>query len=236
MEKIDIIYEDQELLVVCKPAGVLVHPTPANEPDTVVAWFLAKFPETKNLSWPDATRAGIVHRLDKDTSGLMILAKNPEKLAELQAKFKERDVQKTYQALVVGKTPEKGTVEAAIVRDGQNDKQKVQETVYSFTKGTVRPAKTDYKTIKYFTFEDETLSLIECYPHTGRMHQIRVHMKYSGFPLIGDQFYSTKLSNKLSKDLNLDRQFLHAVKLEIDGKTFESQLASDLQTVLTKLS
>jgi 23S rRNA-/tRNA-specific pseudouridylate synthase len=141
-------------------------------------------------------------------------------------------MKKTYQALVLGKTPEEGKVEAGIIRDKENDRMKIQETTYSFTKGTVRESVTHYKTIRLYSYSSNPLSLIEVHPQTGRMHQIRVHMKHAGFPLIGDQLYQTKLSNQLSKELNINRQFLHAVKLEFDGHVFESALTPELKKIL----
>lgn len=235
MNNIQIIYEDDSIIVIDKPAGILVHPTTADESDTVTSWFVDKYPQIANIDWSDNTRIGIVHRLDKDTSGLMILSKNPEVLIKFQAKFKNHEIKKTYQALVVGKTPEQGKIEIGIVRDTDKDIMKVQETTYSFTKGTVRASVTEYKTLKRYRYQNNDLTLIEVNPQTGRMHQIRVHMKYAGFPLIGDQLYQTKLSNQLSKDLNINRQFLHAVKLQFDGREFSSELADDLKEVIEKL-
>ncbi len=231
-----IVFETDDFLVLDKPAGVLVHPTTAGEKDTLVDWFKKQLPDVMNLAWPDSTRPGIVHRLDKDTSGLIILAKNPATLAWLQALFKNREIKKTYQALVLGKMPADGKIEAGIVRDNNNDQMKVQETTYSFTKGTVRPAVTEYKALKYYRYHDQDLTLVECYPQTGRMHQIRVHLKYAGFPIIGDQMYQTKLSNQISKELDINRQFLHATKLEFEGQAFESKLSNDLKKVLNIIS
>ena len=236
MKEIKIIFENNDYLIADKPAGVLVHPTAANEPDTLASWLTSMYPDIKNLAWPDKSRIGIVHRLDKDTSGLIILAKNPETLNRLQEKFKGREVQKTYQALVVGHMPEQGSVNIPIVRDGKKDIMKVEPITFSFSRGTARGAITEYKTIKRFRYRNEDLSLIEVYPKTGRMHQIRVHMKHEGFPLIGDQMYQTKMSNQLSKELNINRQALHAVKLEFDDQAFESELADDLKNILEKIS
>lgn len=234
-EKIVIIAENKDYLIVDKPAGLLVHATAALEPVTLSSWLTQKYPEIKNLDWIDKTRIGIVHRLDKDTSGLIVLAKNPETLEKLQALFKSRQVKKTYQALVVGQTPDEGKINMAIVRDSQKDMMKVQPITFSFTKGTVREARTNYKTIKRLLYKKQALSLVEVYPETGRMHQIRVHMKHEGFPLIGDQMYFNKPSKRLSKELNIDRQFLHAVKLEIDGEIYSSELSDDLKQILNKL-
>jgi 23S rRNA pseudouridine1911/1915/1917 synthase len=242
MENIEIFFEDDNLLVLDKPAGILVHPTQAKETDTLADWLIQKYPETKNLDWPDKTRPGIVHRLDKDTSGLIIIAKNPEILEKMQSQFKTHDIKKTYQALVWGKVvPPEGKIEAAIVRDKTNDRMKTQEMTFTFTRGTVRPSVTFYKTIGLYTYKTTPLSLVEVYPQTGRMHQIRVHFKHLGYPLIGDQIYFNKPSKRISKELNFTRQFLHAVKLHfthpITGKemAFESKLAEELKQILARL-
>lgn len=246
---IKVIFKNDDYLVLDKPAGILVHPpatqtsllalragpTAANEPNTIVDWLVAKIPNLPKLDWPDRNRPGIVHRLDKDTSGIIIVAKNPETMLRLQSLFKSRNIKKTYQALVLGKMPAEGKIEAGIVRDATKNQMKVQEMTYSFTKGTVRPAVTEYRAIKHYRYHDQDLTLVECYPQTGRMHQIRVHLKYAGFPIIGDQLYSTKESKRISKELKLNRQFLHAVKLELDNKIFESELADDLKKVLNKI-
>lgn len=244
-----VVFSNGDYLVLVKPAGVLVHPTcppslrsgvsrraEAREPNTLVDWLIEHYPNIRTMSWPDPTRPGIVHRLDKDTSGLIVLAKNPDTLARLQALFKNRDIRKTYQALVLGKTPPDGKIEAAIVRDKQNGLMKVQETAYSFTKGTVRPAVTEYKAVNYYRYHNDDLTLLDVMPQTGRMHQIRVHLKHAGHPIIGDQLYNNKLSSQISKELGLNRQFLHAVKLQFDEHVFESDLAEDLEKVLKSLS
>ena len=232
---IEIIFENENYLVVDKPAGVLVHPTAAGETDTLVSWLINKYPNIDKLAWPDATRPGIVHRLDKDTSGLIILAKNPETLERLQKLFKEREVQKTYQTLVAGHCPDQGKIDIPIVRDSQKDMMSTRSLTFSFSRGTAREAFTEYKTIARYKYKKEDLSLVEVYPHTGRMHQIRVHMKHEGYPVIGDQMYFNKPSKRLSKELGLNRQFLHAVKLEIDSQVFTSNLADDLKLILDKL-
>lgn len=230
-----IIFENENYLVVDKPAGVLVHPAAANGPDTLVSYLEEKYPGFKNQTWLEPDRAGIVHRLDKETSGLIILAKNPDTLESLQNKFKAREVKKTYQALVVGKTPQTGKIDIPLVRDNQKDMMKTEIMSFSFSRGTAREAVTEYKTIVRYKYKKDDLSLVEVYPATGRMHQIRVHMKHEGFPLIGDQMYVNKLSKRISKEVGIQRQFLHAVKLEIDGHSFESNLADDLKEILNKL-
>ena len=121
-------------MVLEKPAGVLVHPTLAGEKGTLVDWMIKRYPQIKKLNWPDKSRTGIVHRLDKDTSGLIILAKNPETLTKMQALFKNRQIVKIYTALVLGEIkPEQGRIEAAITR-GDAGAQKVLDTTYSFSK------------------------------------------------------------------------------------------------------
>lgn len=240
----NIIFNDNYLVVIDKPAGVLVHPTLANETNTLVDFFIDKYPDVKKLDWPDTTRPGIVHRLDKETSGLIVLAKNPEVLIKLQTQFKNREVQKTYLALVLGKVEKEGKVEANIER-GNAGTQKVVDVNYSFNNKIIRPAITFYKPIKYYRFNNNDFTLLEVQPKTGRMHQIRTHLKYLGFPIIGDPLYNIKPSRKISEKLNLDRQFLHATKLEFTHPitkkkmVFESKLPDklpdDLQNILKKL-
>ncbi|KKQ17108.1 MAG: Pseudouridine synthase [Berkelbacteria bacterium GW2011_GWB1_38_5] len=241
MDQIKIIYNDEYLLVVDKPAGILVHETLAKEKDTLVNWLVTKYPDLKNLSWPDVTRPGIVHRLDKDTSGLIILAKNPKILSELQKQFKERTIQKTYKALVLGKVePVDGKIETLIVR-GKAGIQQVREFNFSVSNETLRPATTLYKTLDQYQFNKTDFSLLSVMPKTGRMHQIRVHLKYINYPIVGDPLYNTKLSRNISKNIGLDHQFLHAEKLEfqhpIENKIlkFESDLPNELANTLAKL-
>jgi len=236
---IKIIFEDENLLILDKPAGVLVHPTQANEKDTLVDFLINKFPEIIKFNWPDKTRIGVVHRLDKDTSGLIVMAKNPETLAQLQDQFKSRKVQKTYTALVLGKIEKAGSIEADISR-GQAGLQKVIETTYSFSKNS-RPAITEYRPIKHFNYKNNDLTLLEVKPKTGRMHQIRVHLKYLGYPIIGDPLYNIKPSRNLSKELDLDRQFLHASRIEFYDSLakkmilLKSELPDDLENIINKL-
>lgn len=239
---IKIIFEDEYLMVLEKPAGILVHPTPAIEKETLVDFLKLHAPNIEDMPWQDKLRAGIVHRLDKDTSGLIVVAKNPTVLTKLQAEFKKGQVQKTYLALVLG-APEKdeGKIEANILR-GKVGLQKVQTTTYSFSKVTVRPAVTLYKTIKKYQFQGVPLALLEVLPKTGRMHQIRVHLKYLGAPIIGDPLYNTKLSRQISKKLGLSHQFLHAQKLEFKHPVtqkkikFKSPLPNELNNILAKNS
>lgn len=256
IERIKTFFEDKYLMVIDKPANLLVHPTqapkgplPEGDPfgvrgrkkDTLVDYIRKCIPEIEKLKWPDKTRPGIVHRLDKDTSGLIIIAKTPEVLQKLQKQFKNRKVQKTYTVLVLNKlSPPQGKIEAPITRD-QAGTQKVQELNYSFSKKTTRPAVTFYKVLRYYRYNNNDLTLLEAHPKTGRMHQIRVHLKHIGHPIIGDPLYNTKASRKTSKELGIGRQFLHATELEfthpITSKKmkFKSDLPNNLKNIMVKL-
>lgn len=241
MIDIKIIFEDEFLLVVDKPAGVLTHPTPANENNTLTNWITQKYPQIINLTWPDQTRPGIVHRLDKDTSGLIIIAKTPIIFEKLQKAFQIRKIQKTYTALVLGKVElTKGKIEAAILR-GKAGIQEVREFNFSVAGETLRPAITFYEALKTYQFNQTDLTLILALPKTGRMHQIRTHLKHIGHPIVGDPLYNNKESRKISKALDLHRQFLHATKLEFQHPISKKRLIlkldlpKDLKNIIVKL-
>lgn len=237
---IKIIYEDDNLIVLDKQAGVLAHPTQANEKDTLVNFLVQRYPSIAKLDWPDKNRTGVIHRLDKDTSGIVLMGKNPETVAKLQLQFQSREIKKTYLALVLGNIEKEGAIEADITR-GEAGLQKVLDTTYSFSKKT-RPAITEYKPIKHYQYKNNDLTLLEVLPKTGRMHQIRVHLKHIGFPIIGDPLYNIKLSRNISKELDLNRQFLHAQKIEFLNPqnnlklSFTADLPSDLKETLKKVS
>lgn len=218
---IKILYEDNDLLVIDKPAGLAAHPAPGHPSHTLVNAVLSHL-----LGLPDAgdtSRPGIVHRLDKDTSGVMVIAKNITALANLSEQFKSRSVKKVYLTLVKGHlTPERGIIEAPIGRDS-GDRKKM-----SVTEGSRgRQARTNYRVMKYVG----TDSLLEIAPETGRTHQIRVHLAAIGYPVVGDETYG-------AKSARLNRQFLHAHRLGFylpsSGQyvEFESPLPEDLERVL----
>jgi len=227
---IKIIYEDNNLAVLDKPVGISMH----NSDNSVANFIKEKLPQIKKEHWPNAERAGIIHRLDRDTSGLVIIAKNPETLKKLQEQFKKRKIQKKYLALVWGKTDKKGIIDVALERDQDKSKMKVAYLQNEKSK----PAITNYKLIKYYP--DKNVSLLEVSPKTGRMHQIRIHLKYIGHPIIGDQVYFNKASRRLSKELNICRQFLHASELTFSNpqthkkQTFKSELPNELKQMLDK--
>ncbi len=219
MEEPTLLYEDDALVVINKPAGWVAHEGAGETGTTIVDWFVARHPTVASLDWPDPTRPGIVHRLDKDTSGVMVLAKTPAVLADLQHQFKERTTKKTYTALVYGvpKEPE-GRIETFI---GRNPKRRQEQAVLPLKIGdqTRREAITEYVVEKTFDYQGEPISLITFHPQTGRMHQLRVHAKYMGTPILGDPVYNIKPSRNLSKKLGLNRQLLHASSLVLRHPT-----------------
>ncbi len=216
---LNIIYEDDDLLVVDKPAGLTVHPAPGHPSHTLVNAVLFHFPGLADVG--DSLRPGIVHRLDKDTSGVMLVAKNRVAQLNLSEQFKAHSVVKAYLVLVKGRlTPERGIIEAAIGRDPRNRKRMAVVT-------DGREARTEYRVVKYL----DSYTLLEVMPETGRTHQIRVHLSAIGFPVVGDSVYGVKSPH-------LSRQFIHAsrlgFKLPSSGEyaEFESKLPSDLEQAL----
>jgi 23S rRNA pseudouridine1911/1915/1917 synthase len=216
-----IVYEDADLLVVDKPPGLAVHPAPGHPSHTLVNAVLGYLP---SLADADFIRPGVVHRLDKDTSGLIIVAKNRPAHENLSDQFKARSVSKAYIVLVKGKlVPESGVIEAAIGRDPRN-----RQRMAVVSKG--REARTDYRVLKYI----KEYTLLEIKPRTGRTHQIRVHLAAIGFPVVGDSAYGVTSPY-------LSRQFLHAGRLGFNlpstGKyvEFTSPLPPDLEKALKEL-
>jgi 23S rRNA pseudouridine1911/1915/1917 synthase len=225
--KFEVVYEDDDVLVIDKPAGLTVHPSESQKSGTLVNGLLAYYPLLKNLG-DDKVRPGIVHRLDKDTSGLMIIAKNNLAFEFLKKQFQEGKAEKKYLALVVGKMEQKeGEISTFIARSSSDPtKQKV-------TQREGKKAITFYKAIEDFP----NFTLIKAMPKTGRMHQIRVHLAWLGHPVAGDKKYGPKTK---SLPPGLKRQFLHAAELKIplpNGqiKQFSSPLPSELVAVLALL-
>jgi 23S rRNA pseudouridine1911/1915/1917 synthase len=217
-----ILYEDDDLMVVDKPAGLTVHPAPGHFDGTLANAVLAHVP---SLAGGESMRPGIVHRLDKDTSGLIIVAKNDAAHMKLADQFKNRSVTKIYLALVQGRiSPRQGVIEGSIGRDPRDRKR-----MAVVTQG--REARTEYKVIEYLG----NTTLLEIKPRTGRTHQIRVHLAAIGFPIVGDTTYGAK-----SKFLG--RQFLHAsqltFKLPSSGelRQFRSELPEDLTRALADIA
>jgi 23S rRNA pseudouridine1911/1915/1917 synthase len=222
---LEILYEDDDLLVIDKPAGLTVHPAPGHPEHTLVNAVLSHFPQLAD-SGGERLRPGIVHRLDKDTSGLVVVAKNRESLANLSEQFKSRSVTKIYLTLVKGHLkPETGLIEANLGRDKGNRKR------MAITENG-KEARTRYRVIKNFT---DANTLLEITLETGRTHQIRVHLAAIGFPVVGDITYGVKSGF-------LFRQFLHAHRigfaLPSTGKRveFQSELPDDLKQALAHIA
>jgi 23S rRNA pseudouridine1911/1915/1917 synthase len=229
---IKIIYEDNDLLVVDKPAGLVVFPEGQTKDNTLIDYLVEKYPKLKLAG--EAPRYGIVHRLDKDTSGVLLVAKTQEALIFLQKKFINRDIEKKYIALVCGEIKDDfGEIKTLIGR-AKNDprKQKVflQSEVGSEGK---REAITHYKVIKKY----QGYTLLDVKIDTGRRHQIRCHFTYIHHPIAGDKLYKYR-DNKSPE--NLQRQFLHAsyIKVELPNgeiKEFKSELPEELSNILNNL-
>jgi len=226
---LDIVYEDNDLLVVDKPSGMVVHPSAGHRTGTLVNAVLAHAPQMTGVGGEQ--RPGIVHRLDKDTSGIIVVAKNDRAHRFLQAQFKERTVEKSYLGLVHGVPPSaNGRVETAIGRD---KKFRKRMAIYHEKSSKTRFAVTRYSTVEKF----DEWTLLEIKPITGRTHQIRVHMSYLGCPIVGDLLYGNR--RMVSGLHGLQRQFLHAARLKIaipkgDTRIFISPLPKDLENVLTQ--
>ena len=226
---LDIRYEDKDLIVVNKPAGMVVHPSLGHAGGTLVNALLAHCPDLEGVG--GERRPGIVHRLDKDTSGLIIAAKHDKALWQLQNQFKQRTVAKAYLTLVNGSLqPPEALIDAPIGRDPRN-RQKM--AVVTATNSDTRPAQTAFRALTYYP----EYTYVECRPRTGRKHQIRVHMAYIGFPIVGDRIYGRKKDKS-----GLERQFLHAAELTFRRPSDDeelhltAELPEDLARVLAQLS
>ncbi len=253
---LEIIYQDENFLVINKPAGLISHPSPTHPKETLINILLNSFPEIKNVG-DDKIRPGIVHRLDKEASGLLAIAKTQQAFAHLKKQFQNRLVEKEYLVLVCGKVKdEKGEIALPI---GRLPKRGYKMTAGYFPKA--KPARTEYEVVKYFEASaesaeanftpriysrknpqsfakaDQNYTLLRVKTKTGRTHQIRVHLKSLGYPVVGDKVYGSKKQEK--KDLK--RLFLHCYKLSFmdlaDKKQgFEIDLPKDLKDFLKQLT
>lgn len=219
-----VLYEDEQVAVVDKPAGMVVHPAFGHQTGTLVNAALSRWPQIAAFAEPG--RAGIVHRLDKETSGVILIAKTPQALESLRAQFKARTIRKRYLALVEGlpQTPE-GVIDAPIGRDSRQRKR-----MAVLRDG--REALTEFRVVEVFA----SYSLLEVWPKTGRTHQIRAHLAFIGHPVVGDTVYGRR-----KQPFTLKRHFLHAASITfahpISGEpiTVESPLPVALQNLLDKL-
>ena len=220
---LEILYEDHDLIVINKPAGMIVHPIPSHTSGTLVNALLYHCKDLQGIG--GELRPGIVHRLDKDTSGVMVVAKNDLSHRNLSQQFKDREIFKMYLALVRGKIDEpQGEIKVSLAR------HPVLRTKMSVNE-TGRFAITFYKVLRYF---GDTASLVVAYPKTGRTHQIRVHMKYIGHPILGDKLYGNSFG--------ASRQMLHAAKLGFyhprtdKWLSFIAPLPDDFKDLIIKLN
>jgi 23S rRNA pseudouridine1911/1915/1917 synthase len=221
-----ILYEDEHVILFDKPAGTVVHPGAGNSGGTLVNALLAYFPPIRQVGELD--RPGVVHRLDKETSGVIIFAKSDKAYRWLVSEFKSREVHKTYLALVDGHPPTPtGRIEAPVVRDTRS-----RTRMAVGLRGQGQPAVSEYFTLDRFANH----TYLEVHPITGRTHQIRVHLNYIGVPVVGDTLYGRR-----NPSIDMDRFFLHAksITLRLPGertaRTFETPLPEELQNVLADL-
>jgi 23S rRNA pseudouridine1911/1915/1917 synthase len=240
---LDVVYEDDELLVVNKPAGMVVHPGHGNYSGTLINALIHRFDNLPNNS---SERPGLVHRIDKDTSGLLVVAKTEEAMAHLSSQFAKKTSEREYVALVWGNMDEdEGTIEGNI---GRHQKNRLQNTVYlDDEEGNGKPAVTHYKVIERLGY----ITMVACKLETGRTHQIRVHMKHIGHTLFNDERYGGNLILKGTTFTKykqfvdncfkiLPRQALHAKTLGfVHPKTnefmrFESEIPEDIQQCIEK--
>lgn len=227
-----IIYQDEATLIIDKPAGWIVNESSTVTSQPVVQTWLKKFgyPIAKSREY----RSGIVHRLDKETSGLLLVAKTKDAFGALQAQFKSRTVKKAYIALVHGKVePKEGQIKTTVGRlPWRRDR-------FGVLPGG-RDSFSEYKALNYFAKEKELFSFVEFYPHTGRTHQLRVHAKYIGHPIVADEFYAGRKTARKDR-LWCPRLFLHAFRLNYVStltkkpKTVEIPLPADLLKALKHL-
>ena len=241
--KLNITYEDDDLIVLNKPAGIVMHPGAGNFDNTIVN-ALIDYNKNSLSNIGGELRPGIVHRIDKNTSGLVVIAKNNYSHENLSLQFSRHSIIRVYQLLVWGKIrPSKGKIQTLITRSSKNR----QMMAVSYSKG--KKAITNYKTIELFENKNiPTLSLLECKLETGRTHQIRVHMNYLGNSIVGDDKYKKKFKKIKNIDqlletniINLKRQFLHAKTIGFihpkknKEMIFHSILPQELETILKML-
>ncbi|OGY63929.1 MAG: hypothetical protein A3I89_00515 [Candidatus Harrisonbacteria bacterium RIFCSPLOWO2_02_FULL_41_11] len=230
---IKVIYEDKNFIVINKPAGLLVHQAQfrrrtSNTEPSLVDWLLKNYPEVKIVGDNPAERPGIVHRLDKDTSGVMVIARNQETFDYLKSLFQKHLVKKVYLALVCGKLIQRqGVIDKPIGIKNGSTKRSVHSQKMR------KEAVTEYRVVKFLKLKDKEYSLLEIMPKTGRTHQIRVHLASIGYPIAGDKLYGGH-KNPLQ---GLARQFLHAESIEFTDSggrriKFEADLPFELSFLI----
>ena len=241
----EIVFESNEVLVVNKPVGWLTHADGSGVGETVVEWFLRRAPEARGVgelandqAGAPLERSGVVHRLDRDTSGVLILAKTQDSFTQLKAQFHDRLAKKEYRALVYGPVRERwGTIDKPIGRSPSDPRKRLAG---SNAKGTVREAVTDWECIGTGRYEEEDFSYLKLLPKTGRTHQLRVHLKSISRPIVGDTLYAESEMGR-SNNLGLKRMALHAHKLTLtlpygEPGDFMAPVPNDLIQAVDQLS
>jgi 23S rRNA pseudouridine1911/1915/1917 synthase len=236
-----ILFETDDLLVINKPAGLIVHGDGKHDESSVVDWVVKKYPETKGVGEPmtiehegediPIERSGIVHRIDRDTSGCLVIAKNQDTFLFLKEQFKEHTIKKKYVAIVYGwPRDERGLIDQPIGRSKSDIRA---WTTKAGTRGTMRPATTRFSVRKKFEFDRAKYAIVDLYPQTGRTHQLRVHLAHLGHPIVGDPLYAGKRETSLS----IHRTALHAERITFQlpgGREQEVQapLPEDLASLI----
>lgn len=216
-----ILYENENILAINKPAGLVVHSDGKTKENNLVDWLISKFPEIKNVGEPgrdfsgkEILRSGIVHRLDRETSGVMLVVKNQKSFEFIKKQFQEHKIEKTYHAILNGEMKnDKGRIDRPIGRSSSDFRK---WSAQRGARGELREAITDYKVL----YKNKGYSLVEVFPKTGRTHQIRVHFKAINHPLVSDSLYASTREN----DLGLKRLALHSYKVvftNLDGEKIE---------------
>lgn len=248
-----ILFENKNVLVINKPSGLVVHSDGKTNESNVVDWILEHYPEingvgenmlVKNREGQEIelNRPGIVHRIDRDTSGILVVAKNQESFLDLKQKFKHREIKKTYRALVYGFPKNKsGIIDAPI---GRSNKDFRMKQAGEHARGKLRDAETHYKVLEYFEDQRkknkqgqfEKYTLLECSPKTGRTHQIRVHLKFINHPIVADSLYR----GKRKECLGLERTALHAYSIKFIDRNgnnifVKSEIADDMINAINLL-
>ncbi len=234
IRNIEIIYESPDFIVVNKPAGLLMHKVRVKsglrqEESTLADWIIAKYPEIMQVGDDPETRPGIVHRIDKETSGVVVIARNQAYFEYLKNLFSQKNMAKTYITLVYGEVENNsGVIEHPIgIKNGT-----IKRTIYGGK--MIKEAITHYKIIKKY----DGYTLLEASPKTGRTHQIRVHLASIGHPIVGDKLYGGKKEKKSL--LETERQFLHATELQFESSpgvltTFTATMPEDLTKILKSI-
>lgn len=225
---IETLFENNDVLVINKPAGLMVHNNGHTDEPTVAQWLIARNPEAKGVGEPQLSqkgelleRSGIVHRLDKETSGVMVLAKNQDAFTFLKAQFHDRLVKKEYRAFVYGTVRERwGTIDKPIGRSAKDFRLR---SAQHGARGLLRPSVTLWECIGQGRYEDEAFSYLKLKPQTGRTHQLRVHLQSIGRPIVADMLYAKAEMAKSKHNLGFDRLALHAHVLELELPLGDSQ-------------